>query len=456
MMTSSPSKLFCRKKSIDVIPLIDTKKVVVEKPMMRKQPEMMLNSDQLHLSRSNRVSAKLKMARGPSSDLWDLVVDLNWPGVVEHAKRQPRDAEFLEGHYRETPLYLACQYDPPLKAIEAMIKAHPESVRIASTAHRDLPIHIACRYQTKTEILEALLKDYPETATKTTKWGWTPLMTLWDSRVNRGDAKDDGFWEKVMVLLRAIARSRLLNSVHFDAIGFYNNSGYNADTGTHLSSIPSTKQEEDFFFVHAAVSMGGKGCPIEVLVHVMEKYPRQVFQRDQSSHLPLHAAIQKVSWSKHRKRRIKPKEKPILEILLKAYPGSARERIHSDHNRYPLHSALANGHSWSHGIEAIFLAAPETLTVRDSCTGLFPFQLAAIPVEGEFWFGIDNLETVYQLLRARPDVISELQETATQSATTTRYSEKERKRRMLFEEKSSKHIIVDLFPERLFGYTIRY
>ena len=406
------------------------------------------------ISQLNEVNRKkLKMARGPSSDLWDLVLDMDWAAVANHARKQPRDAEFLEGHYSETPLYLACQYDPPLKALEAMIKAHPESVRIASTAHRDLPIHIACRYQAKTEVLEALLKDYPETATKTTKWGWTPLMTLWDSRMNRRNPKDDEFWDKVMVLLRAIARSRLLNSVHFDAIGFYNTNGCNADSDKPLSPISLPSQEEGNFFVHAAVSMGGKNCPVEVLSHVMEKYPRQVFQRDQSSHLPLHVAIQKVSWSKHRKRRIKPKEKPILESLLKAYPGSARERIHSDHNRYPLHSALANGHSWSHGIEALFLAAPETLAVRDSHTGLYPFQLAAIPVEGEFWFGIDNLETVYQLLRARPDVIFELQEAGNASAKNG--AEEGKKRRMLFEENPSKHIIVNLFPERLFGYTIR-
>ena len=93
--------------------------------------------------------------------------------------------------------------------------------------------------------------------------------------------------------------------------------------------------------------------------------------------------------------------------------------------------------------------------MRDSNTGLFPFQLAAIPVEGEFWFGIDNLETVYQLLRARPDVIFELQEAAKRNVSTTKCSEKGMKRRMLFEEKSFKHVIVDLFPERLFGYTIR-
>lgn len=392
------------------------------------------------------------MARGnhpePSSDLWDLVLDMDWPQVVLHARSQPQDADFLEGHWHETPLYLACQHDPPLEALRAVIEAHPESVQIASTENRDLPIHLACRYQAKAEILEALLKDYPKTATETTKWGWAPIMTLWDTRTNKVDVSD-AFWDKVLVLLRAAARSRLMNSDHFDGIRF--------KKVKYLSHARLAGQEEDIFFVHAAASMGTKGCPIEVLSKVMEKYPKQIFQRDQRGDLPLHVVIQKVSWSKHKRRRLKPKEKPFLERLLKVYPGSARERIYSDHNRYPLHSAIANGHSWSHGVEDIFLAAPGSLIVRDPCTGLLPFQLAAVPIAEEKSFGIENLETVYQLLRARPEAIFYLQEAAKRrkewnpSISTATCSRKRMSKRMLFEERTSKHVLIDAFGERIFG-----
>mmetsp|Transcript_22136 Transcript_22136/g.54780 ORF Transcript_22136/g.54780 Transcript_22136/m.54780 type:complete len:417 (+) Transcript_22136:129-1379(+) len=385
----------------------------------------------------------------PSSDLWDLVLDMDWPKVVQHAKSQPQDADFLEGHYHETPLYLACQHDPPLEALRAVIAAHPESVQIASTENRDLPIHIACRYQAGTEILKALLKDYPETAAGMTKWGWTPIMTLLESRAKQmNDDGDDDFWEKVLVLLRAVARSRLMNIDPFDDIGCNKVNGANSKNSKQLSSVPVANPEEHIFFVHAAASMGARGCPIEVLSHVMEKYPMQVFQRDEQCHLPLHVAIQKITWSKHRKRRLKPKEKPFLESLLNAYPGSARERIYSDHHRYPLHSAIANGHSWSQGVREIFLAAPECVIVRDSCTGLFPFQLAAVPIIEEKSYSNDNLETVFQLLRARPDVISYLQEAAEHKKEyeQAHYAAKHStSKRMLFEARTSKHIVFDAF-----------
>jgi hypothetical protein len=359
----------------------------------------------------------------PSSDLWDLVLDMDWSRVVQHARSEPQDADFLEGHWHETPLYLACQHDPPVEALEAVIAAHPQSVQIASTENRDLPIHIACRYQADTPILEALLKDYPKTALEATKWGLTPIMTLWDFRANerKNNATtvppndDDDFWNKVFVILRAAARSHSMNRDHFDGIYCImvnsEDSEYSdIDNSKKTSPVLAAGQEERVFFVHAAVLLGAQGCPIEVLSYVMETYPKQVFQRDQRGHLPLHVAIQKVSWSKNKKWRLKPKEKPFLTCLLKAYPESARERIYGDHDRYPLHSAVANGHTWSHGVQDIFLAAPEVLIVSDPFTGLFPFQLAGVPITEEKACDIDKLETVYQLLKARPDVIYCLQQ----------------------------------------------
>jgi len=386
------------------------------------------------------------MARGnlpvPSSDLWDLVLDMDWPRVVQHAKSQPQDADFLEGHWHETPLYLACQHDPPLEALQAVIQAHPKSVQIASTQNRDLPIHIACRYQAGTDVLEALLQHYPKTATGTTKWGWTPLLTLWESCKEEKEENDD-FWEKVLVLLRAVARSRLIAINPFDDICCTKVNGVVSKNPKDPSSVSLSNQQEDIFFVHAAASVGARGCPIEVLSFVMEKYPKQVFQRDEKGHLPLHVLLEKVTWSKHRKRRLKPKEKPFVESLLHAYPGSGRERNISDHRRYPLHSAIANGHTWSQGVREIFLAAPECIIVRDPYTGLYPFLLAAVPIVEEKSYGVDNVETVYQLLRARPDVIFSIQEDSKQKEKPKIYARKGRTKRMLYEERPRKHILFD-------------
>lgn len=394
----------------------------------------------------------------PSSDLWDLVLDMDWPRVVKHAKSEPQDADFLEGHWHETPLYLALQYDPPIEVIRAVIEAHPKSVQIASRENCDLSIHIACRYQADTAILEALLKDYPRTVMETTKWGLTPMKILWDFRATKTDHatmvplnENYEFWNKVLVLLRAAERSHSMNIEHFDEMHRRNFDGLDSkisdiDNSLKLSPPLVAREEDRIFFVHAAVSLGAQGCPIEVLSYVMEKYPKQVFQRDARGHLPLHIAIQKVSWSKRKKRRLKPKEKPFLKCLLKAYPGSARKRIYSDHDRFPLHSALGNGHSWTRGIEDVFLAAPEVLLARDPFTRLFPFQLAGVPITEEKSSDVDVLETVYQLLRTQPDVIYYLQEAERRKKKPKpTHSTKDSRKR------PSKQMLFIAFTKRLFG-----
>ena len=347
------------------------------------------------------------MTRGnnePSSDLWDLILDMDWPRAIHHCLKCPQDANFLEGHWHETPLYLACQHNAPVEVIRAIIKAFPESVQIASRENRDLPIHISCRYQASAPILDALLEHYPNTVAKTTKCGKTPIMTLWDFRAREVKNHHD-FWNKVLILLRAVARSDASNEGRFNCTCFGKvdkGKSNNFHVGNSRNSIPiSRNQDQQILFVHAAASLGVQGCPIEILEFCVENFPKQVCQRDNSGHLPLHIAI-------HKRRRLEPKERSFLVYLLKAYPNGALERIYSDYDRYPLHSAVANGHTWSNGIQDIFLASPQLLVVRDPYTGLFPFQLAGIPIN-EKPCDTDNLETIYQLLRARPDVISYLQ-----------------------------------------------
>ena len=107
----------------------------------------------------------------PSSDLWDLILDMNWEQVMQHVQEHAEDAQWSDGHWHETPLHLACQQNAPIHVIRAVIQAYPPALLIPNGAtHKDLPIHIACRYQVHEEILRELLKEYPETALGQTKW----------------------------------------------------------------------------------------------------------------------------------------------------------------------------------------------------------------------------------------------------------------------------------------------
>ena len=118
----------------------------------------------------------------PSSDLWDLVLHMHWQRALEHVQSNPQDARFMDGHWHETPLFLACQHEPPIDVLEAIIEANPGSVWVVSRENRDLPLHIACRYQADAVIIEALLEHEPKTVSVPTKWGLTPMMVLWNFR----------------------------------------------------------------------------------------------------------------------------------------------------------------------------------------------------------------------------------------------------------------------------------
>ena len=342
----------------------------------------------------------------PSDELWDLVLDRDWEGAINHASSYPQDAKFQDGHWDETPLYLSLQFQPPASLIRAIILAYPAAVSIKSRENQDLPVHLACRYQAPIDVLQELVTNFPATVLEQTRWGKTPLMLLFEFKTPTALGKE--FWAKVILLLNAAAHSNNGNS--------------------NTANDSNNESKDSPLLVHSAVSLGARCCPIEVLEYVIEKYPDDVAKRDKDGKLPLHIAIGPTSWSKTTKRKYKPREQSFITRLLQANPTAARatlevaktiheydrgERDASIHKneariisvqvqRYPLHTALSNRHCWTGGIRELLLAAPDVLTIRDPITKLYPFQLAAVPV-GETTV---ELDTVYMLLRCQPTLIS--------------------------------------------------
>jgi len=413
----------------------------------------------------------------PSCDLYDLVLDLNWDRVIQHCQEHPHDAAFQDFDTSESPLYLACQWSPPLAAIQALIAANPKALSWTSREHRDVPLHSICRYPTTSvEVLQAFVEPDPSTALLPTKYGKTSLQVLWQFarpeciKENRVPALDeeqeqvDIFWAKMNLLVDAVAKSRQES---------WPRRAEDA-TSHHRSTSRETEGQEDdendetdsssspyLYRVHAVVSLGALGCPCEVLEYVVQKYPHQLSQRDESGQLPLHIAVGPSQWSPNGKRKYKPREQEIVQMLLKHYPQAAQRRLfsvwdyypyllpggssassttttssiqnmdessshhHYSHlpkrqrqqqeqqeqerptmdrkGRYPLHVALANRHTWAGGVQDLFQAAPELLSVRDPVTQLLPFQLAAVPVRNNLTV---DITTIWELLRHQPEQLS--------------------------------------------------
>lgn len=427
----------------------------------------------------------------PSSELWDLVVDRNWPRVLEHVQYYPEDAAWSDGHYRETVLYLACQSKPPLQVVRRLIEAYPAALMEKCTKNHDYPLHIACRYQLDLDILSALVENCPETAVLQTRWGKTPIMALWEHRLqlqqqqekeerelarlirfrmrqqrrreegrhreaetlhlfafvnddDDDDADDDDdehvqaaleaarsrnrsllqpidedemFWAKVTLIISAVARYRAQESEEQDPP---NHDVNEKESPKKPSSTSSPPRSEPFLAIHAAVSLGAMGCPLPVLEKIMQNHSHQAQMRDCFGRLPLHLAIGPASWNRKGtggQRKYRPREGHIIRALLSKYPAAAKERIMEDgrrRRRYPLHEALINRHWWNEGIREVFQACPQALKEPDVESGLYPFQLAALLPEAyqeqtgttsTMDVGSVDLETIFQLLRAEPNVL---------------------------------------------------
>jgi hypothetical protein len=218
---------------------------------------------------------------------------------------------------------------------------------------------------------------------QSSKWGTTAVSALCESRptiivsssVEENQNHSAVFWQKMRILLEALATSRQQAQ------------GQSTDT---------------LYIVHAVVALGSLGCPNEVLEHVLQHYPEQVSQTDGMGRLPLHITVGPAQWSHRSRRKYKPREKQVIVRLLEMYPPGARTFDPTEPvGRYPLHTALAGRHQWKTGVKELFEGAPEAISLPDPVTRVYPFQLASIPIRST---AVD-LDTIYHLLRAQPAVL---------------------------------------------------
>ena len=299
----------------------------------------------------------------PSSDIWDLVVDRDWNGVRRQIDRHPEDVRYMDGHYRETVLYLVMQqHNPPLDVVQRMVDVYPAALVESCTKNHDYPLHIACSFDVDPSIIKLLVGSNPATAVLQTRWGKTPLVALWELRQKQNklrrqhqqhqrrqrrpeeDIDNDGqegwqeaqpqdivenetidgddavFWEKVEIILRGVALYR--RSLH--------ERGSTKSTACFLQDDNSPS-----FIVHAAVSLGSFGCPFPILECVVGKYPEQVQTKDEHGLLPLHICIGPSQWTTASiggvgsggQRKYRPREGDVIKLLLKTYPSAAKVKM---------------------------------------------------------------------------------------------------------------------------------
>lgn len=386
---------------------------------IQREPRLENNTQELTSSSNvtpspRRATHQLEVAVGsvaahmhPHSNLYDLTVDMNWRKVLRACEIRPVDASYQDADLGETPLYVACQQRPPVRVVRALLRAFPQGAYVPSY-NGDLPIHIACRWNASIEILRELVQWAPDTASQASKWGATALVALWDGRdvIDSNDAPENYntvFWQKAQVILEAIAKSRRVQHVTRQ------DNGTSHGGSAKVNERSQKTAEAEPFVLHAAVSLGSLGCPYPILEYAIAKYSHQKFQRDESGKLPLHIAVGPTTWSKLSRRRYKPREQQVISKLLELGSDTALQIDPNEPSgRYPLHTALTYRHQWSGGVKDLFKHSPELILCRDPILGVYPFQLAAIPVGSSISTTLctPDLATIYHLLRSHPAALN--------------------------------------------------
>lgn len=106
-----------------------------------------------------------------------LIHSQNWLEVLNRISSHPE--EVRPSNYDYLPIHRACiRQNVPVKVIEALIEAHPQSVKQQTKSYEDrLPLHISVCHVSSTmpDVVKVLLDSYKEGALVKDRYGRTPL-----------------------------------------------------------------------------------------------------------------------------------------------------------------------------------------------------------------------------------------------------------------------------------------
>ena len=108
---------------------------------------------------------KHNLALAETTNLSNLITkEKNWAAASIRCQRYPHEArESLEtkvrGHYtaKVTPLHAACEQNPTVEVVRALINADPSSLRRRQEPGGQLPLHAACTWGASADVIRVLL-----------------------------------------------------------------------------------------------------------------------------------------------------------------------------------------------------------------------------------------------------------------------------------------------------------
>ena len=111
-------------------------------------------------------AGKSKVLSALTQNLATLIQHSHWDAVLERLEAHPLEAEeelqvMTRGGFLASsgffPLHYACERQPPVAVVQALIAAHPIAVLTRTMPGGCLPIHIACTWYASDEAIQALV-----------------------------------------------------------------------------------------------------------------------------------------------------------------------------------------------------------------------------------------------------------------------------------------------------------
>ena len=115
---------------------------------------------------------KLNVALADSTNLSILItINKNWAAATLRCQHHPHEArQVLEvkvrGAYtaKITPLHYACEQNPSVDMVCALVNADPSALRRRQEPGGQLPLHAACTWGASTDVVKLLLSACPDSA----------------------------------------------------------------------------------------------------------------------------------------------------------------------------------------------------------------------------------------------------------------------------------------------------
>ena len=345
----------------------------------------------------------------------ELIQRNEWEDLYESLSSQQRRllAElWMTDRLGRTPLHYACAKKQAPEVVIALMLHHCGTKWYSS---RDIcgntPLHAAAA-NGNAHVVRILLRHlhYSSRLQYVNDVGSTPLLMAWKKYLDPSSTLFGHVHSVGRPSPEGTRNIHLLTSVH-DVFELQENDDYVAlqDVWSKTACLVSQDNKPMTRPLHELAAVGGKRhvqCPTVAYWLAIRLYSHHLHLNDELGNLPIHLAaihpnlaVLPMIFDASTEQDLSNVTESALTQLAKTYAKGAVTL--NRHLRLPIQLAILSGKDFHEGIHALVQAAPHTLEQRDVHTKLPPFLLAATCPKAP-------LTVVWELIRARPDLISSM------------------------------------------------